>query len=172
MSFIQTIPSGKDFEFSGDLKTGLLTQNPQYGPSTNTWSADGDMEFGTILAFRGLHKLTGNSAAQTSTITYVSSCPYKLRLVRMTAYPRTLGTGGTPDHDISVRAGTAGDTVIATCDVDTTLDSPVVGIINDANELIAVGDIITSILTIGATTPTTGGVSLVDVLFECMRVKA
>lgn len=174
MSLIQTIPSGKDFEFSGDLKTGLLTQNPQYGPSTNTWSADGDKEYGTPILFRGLHRLTADG---TTTITFLNkSNPFKLRVLRVGITPRTLRTGGTVDCKINVfngdgAASESRTALITEIDLDAdTLDVIQYGVITDAQELIAVGGSLISETVISGSSTT--GTYLCDVLIECLRVKA
>lgn len=178
MSYAQTIPSGKTFEHEGDNVTGLITQDPQFGPSSNTWSANGDMAVSPgFVVFRGLHSLTSNT---TSTITYLNkNCPYKLRVVRVTVTPRTFMTagGGTPDTKLDVQLGDgaaseAFSDIITQIDLDgDTADVGQVGTISDANELIAANKSIISKLTTSGGTGL-GGTTLVDVLIECMRVKA
>lgn len=158
----------------GDNITGLLSQDPQYTPATNTWSADGDKMFSNgLITFAGYHKL---SADGTSAITFMNkNCPYKLRIVSAFYYLRTERTGGTPDTDLTVAVGDGAASeafsTVGTIDLDgDALDTLTFLTVDDANVLIDVNKSLKSSLVVGGTT--TGGVALLDVYIQCIRAKA
>ena len=110
------------------------------------------------------------SAAADGTINhkfYNKNCPSGVRVLSAYFFQRSLRTGGTPDHDITLRKGDGAASesfsTIGTADFDgATTDTQTFLTIDDANFDIAANGSLDLNLVVGGTT--TGGTALIDVV--------
>ena len=161
---------------------GLMVQNPESTRSYKTFSADDDQQFGALQVWRIKCSAVADQAKDNAAaITYLFGSTkvargqsYRIIGVRVTM--RSLRSGGSPDHKMTVETGdgAASETfadLVADVDIDGyTANEPVEQIIVDAETILLSGETLLVQMAVAGTTTT--GTALVDVDILAMPVKA
>lgn len=169
-----TSVTGVTTDQTPDTATGVIHQRAASTRGTQTFTADGDKNFGIPILMSGNFTVTADG---TTNIELMSkNSPQKYQVVDAWYFVRTLRTGGAPDHKVRVFQGDGATSEVFAgisddADVDgATLDAPTrFATLDDANHIIDVNESLRLTLVVAGTT--TGGTALIDVHVLLVPIK-
>ena len=174
MSLDLSMASGRKHKLDGDNKIGLITQDPTHTKSAGTWTTSGDAQYGAVQQSSIL--LTAAADGTVNAAIFNKDCPHKIRILDATIFPRTLRTGGTPDHKVRLFKGDGAASEAFTAitddkDCDVAADTQTkFTTFDDAQTIIEADKSLRATLVVGGTTTT--GTALFEVIVLWTRVKA